>query len=164
MKGLLNHGGAFVTLRLRHTMYTQFFTWRRGPQQGGDLTGLASTSCHGQRLIATFLPGSKALCAHAYIQWVIMTEGRLLIILHVIMTQHELQTRSSDSMGRSCRTEAHSGPFLELHCLWHVFHTWCKIIRELTNDKSSNERQKRLHSHLFFRCGLLFTIGKAHQG
>lgn len=28
------------------------------------LTGLAPTSCRGQRFIATFLPGSKALCAH----------------------------------------------------------------------------------------------------
>lgn len=133
MKGLLNHGGALcvnpptkgahrhclcdlkATTQLIHSV--PIISVQR-PAVRCCLTGLSPTSCHGQRFIATFLPGSKALCAHTLVGH--YGRDRVLII-HVIMLQLELQTRSSDSMGRSCRAEPHSGPLLELYCLWHVF-------------------------------------------
>lgn len=134
MKGVLNHGCALCVnaqsegahrqrlcdLKAKSTLSSNHpcsYVGQR-PAARCCLTGLAPTLCHGQHL-ATFLPGSKALCVHTSRGH--YDRGRAFIIFHVIMPQHELQTRSSDSMGRSCRAEPHSGPFLELYCLWHVF-------------------------------------------
>lgn len=134
MKGLLNHGCALCVNVQTKGAHRQCLCDLKGRTHnvcsvpiisilymvqrltvGCCLTGLAPTSCHGQRLIATvklYVP------IHPVGHY---DRGRAFIIFHVIMPRHELQTRSSDSMGRSCRTEPHSGPFLELQCLWHVF-------------------------------------------
>lgn len=133
MKGLLNHDGALCVNSLtkgphRHCLcdltattqliHSVLFIPVKRPAARYCLTGLSPTSCHGQCFIATFLPGSKALCAHTPVGHYGRDE---VLIIHVIMLQLELQTRSSDSMGRSCRAKPHSGPLLELYCLWHVF-------------------------------------------
>lgn len=126
MKWLLNRGcalcvtppnTAFVTLRQRTTSPLSSNPLQR-PVAGCCLTGFLPMFSLGHRFIETFLPGSKALCVHASHSH--YDSDRVLIIC-VRMLRVELQTRSSDSMGRSCRAEFHSGPLLELYCLWHVF-------------------------------------------
>lgn len=69
MKGSLNHCCALCDLKtVTHNVHSvptiSVLYMMERPAAGCCLTGLAPISCHGQRLIATFLPGSKALCAH----------------------------------------------------------------------------------------------------
>lgn len=63
---------------------------------------------------ATFLPWSKTSCINIH-EWVIVRETGSS------SSMSPLQTRSSDSMARTCRAGPHSGTLHEIYCQRHVF-------------------------------------------
>lgn len=116
-------GRAFVTLRPRHTQCTLssnksslLFRWDRGQQPGA---ARLAWHPHGQHFTCTLLPRGETLCVPIHPA---VTTAGVVIIFNVLMPRQILQTRSSDTTGRSCRNEAPfrsvpRAPLLFMTCL-----------------------------------------------
>lgn len=134
------------------------------PAAGCCLSGLAPTSCHGQRLIATFLPGSKALCVHATSGSLGQRQGPQYLPCHNAPTWTSNTFLWLDGSIMQNRALFRSIPWAPLFMTCFLIRGVNEYVlapnRVLTNVKSSNQSQKSCTVISFFTLVWCSLSGK----
>lgn len=184
MKGLLNHGWALcvnvqtkgahrqclcdlkaTTHNVHSVPIISLLYMAQRLTVGCCLTGLAPTSYHGQRLIATFLPGSKALCAHTSSGSLWQRQGLYYLSRHNAPTWTSNTFLWLDGSIMQNRALFRSIPWAPLFMTCFFILSVKEVVahdRALTNDHSSNQR--RTQSSLLLLWFDVRYRGSSHLG